>query len=392
MSHGHPDLSVTEQEGGLDVSTLGRDSQSQQLQPPPAAHQPATTATTMTPTTPDANPTTIVGASAPPHPTDVPPKDVAASLASGDGASGDKSFAPVIVHTQGPQTGAMETTAPGAAPSGAKRQILMKRVTEPRYVTSHRKGWSIGRKICCGLMLFLLAALITVGVLIAFLVRTPTVQYRSAVPYCAEGTSLASYYSCVRTYVQIRVLLTIDNPNIIGATVNADLGLFKEDGTFLGPGTIGDTAVGARGQTDVVANFNITSDRGFDILKAIFIPPTYDVTVHVDGSVFIHVGLLRPSIGISEDFVVPKQSLGSIGSLVNSQLPVGGATDILDSISGRSGGRQLDAASPQQLFSQAIATVGAPTSDQRKAFDANLARPQKFHALRIVKMQMLTKL
>lgn len=420
----HPEhtASVTQQQhaGEHDSSQLGRDSHSgHQIS---AEHE---------------NPTTIVGASAPQHPMDLPPKEVA--------PSDDKSADP----DDKSKTGEVEMAAAGGAGAAAatgKRQILMKRVNEPRYVTDE-KGWSTGRKICCALMLLLLAAIITVAVLIAFLVRTPTVDYVSATPYCAAGTSLQNYYDCVRTYVQVKVLLTVNNPNIIGATVNADLGLFKEDGTFLGPGTIEDTDVGARGSTEVTANFNITSDRGYDILVALYLPPNRDVNVHVEGSVYIHVGLLRPSISISQDFTIPAQNLGTavggligpgatetIGSVIGTGGDVidtaggvagtvgdvagtvgdvtgdpgnvagsiggvagtvddalGGAGGIADGLAGAIGrnGRNAKSINPRH-FAHALTFVGAPQSSQREEYDMQLIKDNRFHTMKITKMKILS--
>jgi hypothetical protein len=385
------------------------------------------------------NPTTIVGANAPQHPMDLPPKDIAPSDDKDAENGYDKS-----------KTGAVEMAAVGgagaAAAAPAKRQILMKRVKEPRYVTED-KGWSTGRKVCCALMVLLLAILITVGVLIAFLVRTPTVDYDSATPYCAAGTSLQNYYDCVRTYVQVKVLLTVNNPNIIGATVNADLGLFKEDGTFLGPGTIDDTDVASRGSTDVIANFNITSDRGYDILVALYLPPNRDVNVHVEGSVYVHVGLLRPSITISQDFTIPAQNLGNaVGGLVGPGTvdtiggvvstggdvigTVGGVAGTVGSVAGTVGdvtgdpgnvigtigggagavngalgdaggvasgiagalgkeGTQAKSINPRH-FAHALKFVGAPQSSQRAEYDMKLIKDNRFHAMKITKMRVLS--
>ena len=418
--------SVTQQPVPLDheTSTDGRDSHSgHQLS---AEHE---------------NPTTIVGAGAPQHPMDLPPKDVAPSATDDKLANDDLEKG----KTDGVEMAAMGGTGAAMASTGVKRQILMKRVTEPRYVTEE-KGWSTGRKICCALMIILLAIVITVAVLIAFLVRTPSVDYDSATPYCAEGTSIQNYYDCVRSYVQIKVLLTVNNPNIIGATVNADLALFDENGTLLGPGTIADTDVGATGSTDVIANFNITSDRGYSTLVALYIPPTRDVKVHVEGSVYIHVGLLRPSISISEDFTIPAQNIGTavggligpgttqtVGSIVNTGGDVvgtvgsvaggvggvagtvgdvtgdpgnvagtvgsaagsvgsaaGSAGSVVSGITGALGlnSRNAQSVNPRH-FAHALTFVGAPQSPQRKEFDDKVIRENRFHAMKITKMRIL---
>ena len=203
---------------------------------------------------------------------------------------------------------ALPSKSPPVPTTGSRKQTYLQRHPE-----EERKGWSRGRKICCGLVILFAAILITIGVLIAFMVRVPSVDYKRSQILCENN----NYLKCAQETIQIRVWLEVNNPNILGATINAELGLYKQDGTFLGPGAIDDVMISKRTVTEVTALFNITSNRGYDIVTALFIPPTHSVDLNVKGTVFVHVGLLRPSVQISQTFTVPPQDIvGLAGGIV----------------------------------------------------------------------------
>jgi len=181
-------------------------------------------------------------------------------------------------------------------------------------VVEERQGHSACAKFCCCLVFFLFLGIVTVAALIAFLVRVPTVDYKSSTFSCPSGDPIV----CATSTVQVDVILLVNNPNIIGATINAKLGLNEDaaqGGDFLGPGTIGDTHVGSRGKTELHALFTLDSLAGKDVLKTLFIDRRA-VTLHLKGTVFFHLGALRPSHGFSTSFVVQPPDLSSLpGSL-----------------------------------------------------------------------------
>jgi len=220
---------------------------------------------------------------------------------------------------------AMETT------SGAPR----KRTYLERH-PEEKKGWSRGKKICCGLLLLFLAILITLGVLIAFMVRVPSIEYKRAQFICPGG----NYLTCAQEQVQALVFLEVDNPNILGATINADLALYNDPalgGQYLGPGSVGDTHVGKRGQTELQALFNITSSETYGLLQRLFIDRR-EVILQVKGTVYVHVGLLRPSVQFEEKFTVPPQDISStIGDALDG-IDIPSIGDVIGSLDAPSSG------------------------------------------------------
>lgn len=256
---------------------------------------------------------TAAQAAAPGSSTEMAPLAAAGTGATAGGAAAAAS-----------QKGALPVRMPQKSAAGVPTTASQKQTYLQRHPEEERKGWSRGRKICCCLTILFAAILITLGVLIAFMVRVPSVEYKRSEILCANN----NYLQCAQETIQIRVWLEVDNPNILGATINADLGLYKQDGTFLGPGTVEDTAIGKRTVTEVIALFNITSNRGYDIVTAIFIPPTRSVDLTVKGTVYVHVGLLRPSVQVEETFTVPPQDiLGLAGGLIEQLPSTGEAID-----------------------------------------------------------------
>src|SRR5690242_11443219 len=139
-------------------------------------------------------------------------------------------------HTAHPISAPSVTSAPGGAPGtdsmpGSRRgsastggaggvemqqqpgQYMQPKVDKPiaasaavpatntvvRQRAQEKKGWSRGKKICCGLLLLFIAAIITMGVLIAFLVRVPDVEYAGARVICLNN----DYIRCATEEVQI---------------------------------------------------------------------------------------------------------------------------------------------------------------------------------------------
>jgi hypothetical protein len=308
------------------------------------------------------------------------------------------------------------TTKP--VPFGQQKSLS----TLSRIDQEELKGhWSRRKKIACGVCLFFLAALITVGVLIAFLVRTPTISYSSLDVVCPNN----DYLRCAQDFVGLRVHLSVNNPNIIGATVNADLNLYKTNKQLLGPGYVADTDVGARSTTELIAVFNITSSQAYDVLYTLFVlEQPYNVIV--EGRVFVHVGALRPSGTFSQTITIPAQSrsatLQSLGDALSGVDPtdaagavvgaagsvgipadtiagaVGGTTGIGEIISnGGIGGSTIGGVTvPSSVggvtiphfyremadaptvssakFAQALLTIGFPRSEQRKRYVVQVRR------------------
>lgn len=240
--------------------------------------------------------------------------------------------------------------APGSALAPASKTTVVN--TRPR----RKRGWSRGKKICCALCLLFTAAIITVGVLIAFLVRTPDVSLNSAKVACANN----DYARCITEEVDVLVYLDVDNPNIIGATINAEFGLYSEDGTYLGPGTVPDSYVDDRGVTTVTAYFTLTSAKAYPIIQQLFVEQR-DVKLRAVGTVYIHVGALRPSITFEESFVIPKQDIGDVvsGLLDGVTLPSPG--DVVGSIGDQIGGQIGD------QIGDAIGNINLPFGTRHKA-------------------------
>jgi biopolymer transport protein ExbD len=164
------------------------------------------------------------------------------------------------------------------------------------------KGWSKKKKICCGCCLFFLAILITIGVLIAFLVRAPSITFDKTEIICPNN----DIATCASKSVLVRVTLQVDNPNIIGVTVNADLELYNDDRTTdYGPGVIDETTISKQATTPLIATFTVTSSKGAPLLAGIYGPGPAP-KVRVDGTIYFHLGALKPSYHFSESFTVPK--------------------------------------------------------------------------------------
>lgn len=215
------------------------------------------------------------------------------------------------------------------APLGASaaQPTVVKTTYAERHPEEVKQGWSRGRKICCGLLLLFIAILITLGVLIAFMVRMPSVDYKDYKIICANN----DFLRCARDRFQVLVFLEVDNPNILGATINADLALYWE-GEFVGPGVIEDTSVAKRGQTELQALFNITSAKGLQIAEALVVPPQRPVVLDVKGTVYVHVGLLRPSGQFEDRFTINPPNLSDLvnGAISGAEIPSTG--DVADAI------------------------------------------------------------
>lgn len=209
------------------------------------------------------------------------------------------------------------------APLGAAtaQPTVIKTTYAERHPEEVKQGWSRGRKICCGLLLLFIAILITLGVLIAFMVRMPSVDYKDYKIICANN----DYLTCARDKFQVLVYLEVDNPNILGATINADLALYWE-GEFVGPGVIEDTDVAKRGQTELQALFTITSEKGLQIAQALVQPPQRPVVLDVKGTVYVHVGLLRPSGQFEDQFTIEPPNLSDLisGAIGGAEIPSAG--------------------------------------------------------------------
>jgi len=194
-----------------------------------------------------------------------------------------------------------------------------------------KRKWSRKKKTCCCVCTTLLVIIIILACVIPFLVQIPTVSYKSHQITCPGN----NVQRCVTEMIFVLVVLEVDNPNIIGATIDADLGLFQQGGTFMGPGRIDDVHVQDSAITPINARFNVSAQRAPAVIADLFLPPAHDVPMYVEGTVYVHVGLLRPSFTIHENFVIPAQSLsdlqsmlpptdkiiGAIGDAIGGQLP-----------------------------------------------------------------------
>jgi hypothetical protein len=321
------------------------------------------------------------------------------SLSENPGAAPDAS-APPMSDAAGAAAVQGEAFKP-VVPDGDSETGKTVAFNEPAHATytghdvKKKRGWSRGKKICCCICLLFTAVLITMAVLIAFMVRTPTIDYDSVQIICANN----AYLTCAQNTVQILVTLNVNNPNILGATINARLGLYKTDGTYLGPGTVDDTYVAKNSVTKAQALFTVTSGKGYDVLVALYVPPTHSVDVVVKGTVYVHVGLLRPSMQFEKTVTIPPQSatglLGSLGGSIPSvpsipsipSIPSVGlyvvpaedtaATDApLQSSSSFSTpanplrlSTRASAVDPA-LFAKALVAVGPPHSARRKAMQS----------------------
>ncbi len=105
----------------------------------------------------------------------------------------------------------------------------------------------------------------------------------------------------------MNVVVEVDNPNIIGADVSSNLDLYEMPGEkYIGPGTIPKTHVSKQGKTDLTATFNVSSSAGLELSYKLYIAKQ-PVDVMVKGSVYIYLGLIKPSVSFSRQYTIPPQ-------------------------------------------------------------------------------------
>lgn len=169
--------------------------------------------------------------------------------------------------------------------------------------------------VCCVLILLILAVVVATAVIIAFLVQKPSVDYDRFDVVCADN----NYIKCANEGVQLFVYLQVKNPNIIGAGINAELELLREDGTLVGPGVVEDVHISARSTTNITALFQVTALKGVDILTSLYLPPRKAVQLRVNGKVFVHLGALKPSFDVGQDITIQPPALPSITQIPQSR-------------------------------------------------------------------------
>ena len=157
---------------------------------------------------------------------------------------------------------------------------------------------------CCAIFL---ALLITAAVLVAFLVRIPTASVTSTDVQCNSAAQCNSY--ATTTGVPVQVTLTINNPNIIGATLSSnDLTLTDpSNNQQMATGSFPSTHISARGDSNIVATFNFPADA--ETVK--FVSGVYEgdsYPIHITGHLHISLGALSFTYFLDQDETVPPQN------------------------------------------------------------------------------------
>lgn len=165
----------------------------------------------------------------------------------------------------------------------------------------HRRGWSPCGKLCCCLILTLIAAIITIGVLIYFLVRTPSVSVDHTQLLCPNQSVCVN--AALDSFIPFTVFLKVDNPNIIGADISAPIQIYDTDDiTLLATGEMPQQYVAANGVTIVQADFTAQvtpqNQAGLKrVLTSLYVnKQEYQIVIHAD--VTVTLGALHPSINI----------------------------------------------------------------------------------------------
>jgi len=140
-----------------------------------------------------------------------------------------------------------------------------------------------------------------VALIVAFTIQTPTVSvvsvYARSIPANETGV------------IPLNVVLSVDNPNIIGATISSPLlTIYNGTGAVLGTGTVDETDFDARATTNVTVNLTLpVSDALVQFLHDIT-SGSNDTVVTVVAQVEIYLGALHPQFTITETKTVPPYS------------------------------------------------------------------------------------
>ena len=89
---------------------------------------------------------------------------------------------------------------------------------------SSKPSWSTKKKLCVAFSLILLAGIITIGVLVPFCIKTPTITVQNTTFKCDAPCTQSSSVTAT-TYISVY------NPNILQPSVYADLSLLTSDKT-----------------------------------------------------------------------------------------------------------------------------------------------------------------
>ena len=152
------------------------------------------------------------------------------------------------------------------------------------------------------------AVLVTVGVIIAFLVQTPSASV-SSVSFNCGGSAAACAAAASLTGFNGLIVVTVHNPNLLSADVSSDALTIQDasNSQQIGNASFSSVHVGSRGDTDISISVSFPKGGETVLLVQTVYANQQSFPVVVQGPLSISLGALSPTYNLNKDYTIPPQ-------------------------------------------------------------------------------------